>query len=93
MHDIVIRGGTIMDGTGKAAFSGDVAIADGRITGVEHRDTGADPGLARQAPDFTGPHEAFLAHVLSRGVGGGLRPLQRRQQWCLLDQSVPLVST
>ena len=24
MHDIVIRGGTIIDGTGKAAFSGDV---------------------------------------------------------------------
>ena len=34
MHDIVIRGGTIIDGTGKAAFSGDVAIAEGRITGV-----------------------------------------------------------
>jgi N-acyl-D-aspartate/D-glutamate deacylase len=34
MHDIVIRGGTIVDGTGKAAFSGDVAIADGRIAGV-----------------------------------------------------------
>ena len=26
MHDIVIRGGTIVDGTGAAAFSGDVAI-------------------------------------------------------------------
>ena len=25
MHDIVIRGGTIIDGTGKAAFNGDVA--------------------------------------------------------------------
>ena len=34
MHDIVIRGGTIIDGTGKAAFTGDVAIADGRITAV-----------------------------------------------------------
>ena len=34
MHDIVIRGGTIMDGTGKAAFSGDVAISEGRITAV-----------------------------------------------------------
>ena len=31
MHDIVIRGGTIIDGTGKSAFSGDVAIADGKI--------------------------------------------------------------
>src|SRR5262249_47950877 len=26
MHDIVIRGGKIVDGTGKAAFSGDIAI-------------------------------------------------------------------
>ena len=34
MHDIVIRGGTIVDGTGKASFTGDVAIADGRIAGV-----------------------------------------------------------
>ena len=34
MHDIVIRGGTIIDGTGKPAFSGDVAIAEGKITGV-----------------------------------------------------------
>jgi len=33
MHDIVIRGGTIVDGTGKAAFSGDVAIADGGSPG------------------------------------------------------------
>ena len=34
MHDIVIRGGTIMDGTGKAGFTGDMAIADGRIAAV-----------------------------------------------------------
>jgi N-acyl-D-amino-acid deacylase len=34
MHDIVIRGGTIVDGTGKAAFSGDVAIDGSRITAV-----------------------------------------------------------
>ena len=34
MHDIVIRGGTIIDGTGKAPFSGDVAIAGGRIAAV-----------------------------------------------------------
>jgi N-acyl-D-amino-acid deacylase len=26
MHDIVIRGGTIIDGSGRAAFAGDVTI-------------------------------------------------------------------
>ena len=31
MHDIVIRGGTIIDGTGKSAFTGDVGITGGRI--------------------------------------------------------------
>jgi N-acyl-D-amino-acid deacylase len=34
MHDTVIRGGTILDGTGQAGFAGDVAIADGRIVQV-----------------------------------------------------------
>ena len=34
MHDVLIRGGNIVDGTGKAAFTGDVAIANGRISGV-----------------------------------------------------------
>ena len=47
MHDIVIRGGTIIDGTGTAAFTGDVAIAGGRIAAVggkqgpAHRDIDA----------------------------------------------------
>jgi N-acyl-D-aspartate/D-glutamate deacylase len=49
MHDIVIRGGTIIDGTGKAAFTGDIAIADGRIAGV-----GGKQGPARREIDTTG---------------------------------------
>ena len=49
MHDIVIRGGTIVDGTGKAAFSGDVAIAEGRIAAV-----GGKQGPARREIDATG---------------------------------------
>src|SRR6266700_3014199 len=32
MHDLVIRNGKIVDGTGKPAFSGDVAIDGGVIT-------------------------------------------------------------
>lgn len=34
MADIVIRGGTVVDGTGAAPVEADVAIADGRITEV-----------------------------------------------------------
>ncbi len=34
MHDLVIRGGTVVDGTGAAAFTADVAIDRGRITAV-----------------------------------------------------------
>ncbi len=34
MHDIVIRGGSIVDGTGRPAFTGDVAIAGERIAAV-----------------------------------------------------------
>ncbi|MGH9025973.1 MAG: N-acyl-D-amino-acid deacylase family protein [Acidimicrobiia bacterium] len=34
MHDLVVRGGTIVDGTGAASYTGDVAVDDGRITAV-----------------------------------------------------------
>lgn len=34
MHDVMIRGGTIVDGTGAPARSGDVAIRDGRVVEV-----------------------------------------------------------
>src|SRR5580692_5826840 len=34
MHDTVIRGGTSLAGTGKAGFTGDIAIKDGRIAEV-----------------------------------------------------------
>jgi N-acyl-D-aspartate/D-glutamate deacylase len=49
MHDIVIRGGTIVDGTGKASYTGDVAIADGRIAAV-----GGKQGPARREIDADG---------------------------------------
>lgn len=48
MHDTVIRGGTIVDGTGKQAFTGDIAIDGDRITevggkaGPAHRDIEAE---------------------------------------------------
>src|ERR1700735_1976502 len=49
MPNIVIRGGTIVDGTGKASFPGDVAIKDGRIAAV-----GGRQGPARRDIDADG---------------------------------------
>ena len=34
MHDLVIRGGTVIDGTGRARFTGDVALDRRRIATV-----------------------------------------------------------
>ena len=39
-HDVVIRGGTVVDGTGSAARAADVAIDDGRITHIGSVDAG-----------------------------------------------------
>jgi N-acyl-D-amino-acid deacylase len=49
MHDIVIRGGTIVDGTGKAAFTGDVAMTGGRISAV-----GGKQGPGKREIDASG---------------------------------------
>jgi N-acyl-D-aspartate/D-glutamate deacylase len=39
MHDLVIRGGTIIDGTGGEPTTGDLAVDGGRITAVGRLDT------------------------------------------------------
>jgi N-acyl-D-aspartate/D-glutamate deacylase len=49
MHDLIIRGGTLVDGTGAAARQADIAISNGVITAV-----GAVTGEARREIDATG---------------------------------------
>ncbi len=49
MHDLVIKGGSVVDGTGGAARTADVAITDGVITEV-----GAVDGKARETIDADG---------------------------------------
>ena len=49
MHDLVIRGGTLVDGTGAPARSGDLAIDGERITSV-----GGKAGAARRDIDASG---------------------------------------
>jgi N-acyl-D-aspartate/D-glutamate deacylase len=39
MHDLLIRGATVIDGSGGAPRSLDVAVRDGRISAVESRRT------------------------------------------------------
>jgi N-acyl-D-aspartate/D-glutamate deacylase len=51
MFDLKIIGGTIADGTGRAAFAGDVGVSDGRIVAV-----GDAAGPARHTIDARGAH-------------------------------------
>jgi N-acyl-D-amino-acid deacylase len=53
MHDLVIRNGLIVDGTGADRFHGDVAVDGGRITEVA-RAGEADVGAGRQELDADG---------------------------------------
>ena len=92
MHDIVIRGGTIVDGTGAPAFTGDVAIDGDRIAAVggkagparrEHRGRRAagHAGLGRCAhplrrPGDLGPGAGAV--VLARRHDDPVRQLRRR---------------
>ncbi len=67
MHDMIIKGGTIVDGTGAPAFRADLAIDGGRIT-----DLGSVGGNARRVIDATGlivtpgfidPHTHYDAQI------------------------------
>ena len=49
MHDVVIRGGTLVDGSGASARVGDLAIDGGRIV-----QAGGKAGAARREIDAAG---------------------------------------
>src|SRR5690606_24022353 len=67
MHDLVIRGGTLVDGTGRPGFAGDVAIDSGRLTqvggvcGAARRELDAQGALV--TPGFVDLHTHYDAQV------------------------------
>jgi N-acyl-D-aspartate/D-glutamate deacylase len=63
MHDIVIRGGTIVDGTGAAPFTGDIAVDSGKIAAV-----GGKAGSGRRVIDADGL-------LVTPGLGRRAHPL------------------
>ncbi len=71
-HDLLLRNGTVIDGTGAPARRADVAIAGGRIAA-----TGGDLGPARKeidaaglvvAPGFIDPHTHYDAQICWDGA-------------------------
>ena len=83
MHDFVIRGGSIVDGTGAPAFAGDVAIEGDRIVqvggkaGPGRREVKADgrivtPGLVDVHTHYDG--QVTWDPVLRRPPGTASRP-------------------
>jgi N-acyl-D-amino-acid deacylase len=80
MHDLVIRGGKIVDGTGQKSFIGDIAVSDGKITevgqvtGAAKREINANGRLV--TPGFVDIHTHYDAqatwdpHMLPSGWHG-----------------------
>jgi N-acyl-D-aspartate/D-glutamate deacylase len=72
MHDLVIRNGRIVDGSGQAATPGDVAVEDGRIVAVGRIDGSArrtiDAAGRVVCPGFVDVHTHYDAQVFWDGT-------------------------
>jgi N-acyl-D-aspartate/D-glutamate deacylase len=75
MYDLIIRGGTVIDGSGQPGYRGDVAIQDGRIAAI-----GDVSGLATREIDADG-------HVVTPGFIDGHTHLDAQMHWDALGSS------
>jgi N-acyl-D-aspartate/D-glutamate deacylase len=68
-HDLIVRGGTVVDGTGFPAYTADVAVRDGRIAAVGRVDGNANAAEAIDAdglvvtPGFIDIHTHYDAQL------------------------------
>lgn len=91
MFDVIVRGGLLVDGSGKPGYKGDIAIQDGRIVVV-----GQVQGEARQvvdaegrvvAPGFIDPHTHFDVQLLWDGAA---RPALEHGVTCVVPGNCSL---
>ena len=65
--DLAVRGGTVVDGTGRAGFRADIGIAGGRIARIDTQVHGADEIDASGrlvVPGFVDVHTHYDAQAL-----------------------------